>query len=369
MNARSVRLFTDTPLALREGGELSGIEVAYETWGTYDPERSNAVLVCHALTGDAHVAMHGPDDTPGWWDGIVGPGAVIDTRRFFVICSNVLGGCSGTLGPADPGPDGEIWGESFPVVTIQDMVQTQAALLDALGVSRLKLVIGGSMGGMQALQWAVSHPDRVELCVAVGATDRMHPMGIAFNEVQRQAIRLDPAFGDGRFPRGAGPASGLALARMIATITYRSDPSMQEQFGRRRVPPGSGSRATFEVERYLHHQGDKLVRRFDARSYLTLSRAMDLFDIYHGSARESLVRSRVKARVRLVGIASDILFPPEYSRRLVQRLRQDGVRADYRELTSMYGHDAFLRDIDEMETAIADLLGEMESACASHSSA
>ncbi|HYG60821.1 MAG TPA: homoserine O-acetyltransferase, partial [Symbiobacteriaceae bacterium] len=301
------------PLPLDSGRVLDEAVLCYETFGRLNARGSNAILVCHALTGDSHVAgRYDPSDRkPGWWDEAVGPGKALDTDRFFVICSNVLGGCQGSTGPAGINPaTGEPYGLDFPLVTTGDMVRAQARLLDHLGVSQLVAVVGGSLGGMQTLQWAVAYPDRMRGIVPIGGAGRFHPQGIAFNEVQRQAILNDPEFRGGRYYGTPGPVRGLATARMLGMITYRSDSSMWQQFGRElrpgreEIPPVADFGITYQVESYLHYQGDALVRRFDANSYLYLSRAMDLHDIGRGYPSYEAAHAAIRARVLSVGINS-----------------------------------------------------------------
>ncbi|NLW75923.1 MAG: homoserine O-acetyltransferase, partial [Methanomicrobiales archaeon] len=273
-----------SPLTLESGAVLPSVTVAYETYGSLNPDHSNAILICHALTGDAHVAgYHEGDDKPGWWEMVIGPGKAFDTDRFFIICSNVLGGCKGTTGPSSVNPEtGKIYGASFPVITIADMAHVQKRLIDYLGITNLFAVAGGSMGGMQALQWAVSYPDMVSRMVVIASTAYSTPQQIAFHEVGRCAIRSDPSWRNGQYYDQDGPASGLALARMIGHITYLSDESMHQKFGRDLQEKDSYSydfTTDFQVESYLHHQGDRFVERFDANSYLYITKAVDYFDL------------------------------------------------------------------------------------------
>lgn len=393
-------LFTpDRPLSLESGRSLAPVEVTYETFGRLNPSRSNAVLVCHALTGDSHVAgRYRPEDPrPGWWDDAVGPGKAIDTDRYFVICANVLGGCQGTTGPSSLNPaTGRPYGLDFPLVTVRDMVRVQAALLDHLGIDRLLAVIGGSLGAMQAIEWAVTFSDRVLGVIPIAGASRFHPQGIAFNTVQRQAILNDPDFRDGQYYPGPGPVRGLATARMLGMITYRSDESMWRQFGRQvrpahRLRPGAadyddgygghhsagspdasrrgqsgpesaddplsrGFGIAYEVESYLHYNGEALVRRFDANSYLYLSRAMDLHDISRGYGSLEAAYRRIKAEALVVGIRSDLLFPTYLQQEMVAGIREAGGRAEYVEMDSPWGHDAFLVDFHLIAGTVAGFL-------------
>lgn len=363
------------PWRLELGGVLEYVDVAYETYGRLNAAGDNAVLVCHALTGDSHPASHHPGDRPGWWEGMIGPGRYLDTDRWFVVCSNVLGGCAGSTGAASPHPeDGRPYGLRFPLVTVGDMVRVQRRLLEALGVRRLALVVGGSLGGMQALEWGVAAPDLVERVVAMGAPWASSPQAIAWNEIGRHAIMTDPDWAGGLY-NGRGPARGLAVARMLAMISYRSWEDFARRFGRARPAPGedpvarrAGDYATrlpeghpfrlqFEIESYLHYQGEKLVRRFDANAYLYLTRAMDLFDLgVHGDGAWERVR-RAGVRFTVVGIDTDLLYPAEEVRDLHAQLRARDVDAVYREITSPHGHDAFLLDIEQAGDVIREALG------------
>jgi homoserine O-acetyltransferase/O-succinyltransferase len=341
------------------GGALREVTLAYETWGELDRTGENAVLIVHALTGDTHAAGE-PDSAyrrGGWWSPMVGPGRPIDTEQNFVVCSNVIGGCYGSTGPAsfDPG-DGRPYAMRFPVVTIRDMVRAQKRLLDALGVRRLRLVIGGSIGGQQALEWAVEFPEFVDKAVPVAATNALGPQGLGMSELGRRAIMADPDWqGGDYYGTGRSPDAGLAIARMAGMMTYQSAPGQWERFGRRRASRPAlydefGGR--FEIESYLHYQGKDLVGRFDANSYLYLTRAMDLYDVAAGYESEEEAYARVEAEVLFVGISSDWLFPPHEVRKTAQRAREAGADARYVEIDSLSGHDAFLKDWDELEAAI-----------------
>jgi homoserine O-acetyltransferase len=344
-----VRFGPDKPLKLDAGVDLSPFQVAYMTYGELDARRANAILICHALSGDQHViGTHPATGKPGWWETMVGPGKPIDTNRFYVICPNVLGGCMGTTGPASRNPaTGEPYGLSFPVVTQRDMVRSQAMLLDHLGIESLLCVTGGSMGGMQALQWAASYPERVFAALPLGTAARHSAQNIAFHEVGRQAIMADPDWRGGRYlVDGASPGRGLAVARMAAHITYLSDAALHRKFGRRlqdRELPTFSFDADFQVESYLRHQGSIFVERFDANSYLYITRAMDYFDLaadYGGVLANAFKGSRT--RFCVVSFTSDWLFPTSDARQIVHALNASGAPVSFAEIVSDKGHDAFL---------------------------
>ncbi len=359
----TTRLLTlDEPFVLECGTALPRLEIAFETYGELDPAGDNAVYVCHALTGNAHASSWGgpAGGSQGWWDGLIGPRRPLDTSRHFIVCANLLGGCSGTTGPVNINPTtGNIYGMEFPQVTTRDMVRVQKRLLDELGVKRLQLVIGGSLGGMQVWQWLVDFPDFVEAGVPIAGTPQGSPWMIALNQVARQAIFNDPAWQGGRF-NGSGPDAGLALARMIATISYRSDRQFSERFSREPVPPTVGGLHDpddrFQVESYLRHQGHKLAERFDARAYVYLTRAMDHHDVAHGFDDLDAALGRIRSRVLAVGIDSDVLYYPHELTGAVERLRETGVSAWYRELRSPYGHDAFLIEYDQLNEIVGAFL-------------
>ena len=364
--ARRVRL--STPLALDGGGLLTPVEIAYETYGTLDADGSNAVLICHALTGDQHVASNHPrTGKPGWWTRMVGPGKPIDPARHFVICSNVIGSCLGSSGPATVDPaTGAPFGMAFPVLTIRDMVRAQAMLLDHLGVMGLRAVVGGSMGGMQALSWAATFPDRVRSCVVIASTARHTAQNIAFHEVGRQAIMADPKWrGGAYYGHDDPPASGLAVARMAAHITYLSEAGLTEKFGRKLQarpdsPDGAksfGFDADFQVESYLRHQGLSFTDRFDANSYLYITRATDYFDLaeeHGGRLANAFAQSR--ARFCIVSFDTDWLYPTAESRTMVHALNAAGAAVSFVELKSPYGHDAFLLDSPELNRVVDGFL-------------
>jgi homoserine O-acetyltransferase len=340
--------------------------VAYRTLGTLNADRSNAVLVCHALTGDQYVADRHPlTGRPGWWEVLVGPGRVIDTDRYFVICANVLGGCMGSTGPASRRADGRLWGTEFPPVTIRDMVRAQKRLIDRLGIARLFAVIGGSMGGMQALEWAATYPDHVFAAVPVATASYHSAQNIAFHEVGRQAIFADPHWHGGEYAtHGDIPARGLAVARMAAHITYVSEQALTRKFGRRlRAATEQEPEAVslfgdmFEVESYLRHQGSTFVRRFDANSYLTITRAMDYFDIA-AEHDDDLARAftGTKTRFCVVSFSSDWLFPTSQSRAIARALNRAAANVSFVEITTDKGHDAFLLDEPDFHSTLAGFL-------------
>jgi homoserine O-acetyltransferase/O-succinyltransferase len=356
------------PFALEGGGLLTGAVLAYETWGTLSPGRDNAVLVCHAVTGDSHA--HGDlvpgHRSPGWWNGFVGPGAPIDTERYFVVCVNVLGGCQGTTGPASPDPaTGRPWGARFPVVSIRDMVRTQALVADHLGVDRWLAVVGGSMGGMQVLEWGVMYPHRMRALIPVATAAAASAQQIGWWSSGRRAIRLDPRWRGGDYydaEPGDGPHEGLSIARMMSMMTFRSDDVFSSRFGREVVEPIDGFSLwqRFQVERYLEYQGDKLVRRFDANSYLVLTKAMDLHDLARGRGGFEAAFARIRAPLLSVGIDSDILYPPHQAREIVELAEQAGGEAEYAEIESPHGHDAFLIDLEALGEVVTKFLARVE---------
>jgi homoserine O-acetyltransferase len=350
------------PLRLDGGVLLSPVEIAYETYGTLAPDGGNAILICHALTGDQHVASpHPVTGKPGWWTRMVGPGKPVDPERHFVVCANVLGSCMGTSGPATVNPaTGQPWGMSFPVITIRDMVRAQAMLLDHLGVGRLKAVVGGSMGGMQALSWPATFPDRVEAVVVIASTARHSAQNIAFHEVGRQAVMADPRWNGGAYYDGEPPAAGLAVARMAAHITYLSEAGLTEKFGRRlqaREAKSFGFDADFQIESYLRHQGLSFVDRFDANAYLYITRAMDYFDLAeeHGGTLANAFRE-TRARFCLVSFDTDWLYPTRESRAIVHALNAAGAPVSFVELSSPFGHDAFLLEAPELNRVVDGFL-------------
>ena len=356
------------PLRLDSGNLLSPVEIAYETYGELAGDGGNAILVCHALTGDQHVASNHPiTGKPGWWSRMVGAGKPIDPARHFIICANVMGSCMGSSGPASINPaTGSPWGMRFPVITIRDMVRAQAMLLDHLGIARLAAVVGGSMGGMQALSWPATFPDRVRAAVVIASTARHTAQNIAFHEVGRQAVMADPRWAGGDYyASGEAPTAGLAVARMAAHITYLSEAGLTEKFGRRLQarpdrPDGAksfGFDADFQIESYLRHQGISFVDRFDANSYLYITRAMDYFDLAeeHGGMLANAFRGTA-TRFCLVSFDTDWLYPTAESRSIVHALNAAGAAASFVELSSPYGHDAFLLDSPELNRVVDGFL-------------
>ena len=348
-------------ISLDGGTTLAPVEVAYETYGELNAQKSNAILILHAFSGDAHVAgISHETGKPGWWDNMVGPGKAFDTNKYFMICSNVLGGCRGTTGPSSINlATGCPYAMSFPVITIRDMVRLQKMLIDHLGIRRLLSLSGGSMGGMQALEWAVSYPDRVVSAIPIACTTRHSAQQIAFNEVGRQAIMADPDWNGGDYYGKQPPARGLAVARMVGHITYMSDESMREKFGRRlrgKENFGFGFDVDFEVESYLRYRGSQFVSRFDANSYLYITKAMDYFDLTNGNRSLAGALEAVKARFLVISFSSDWLYPSYQSQELVRALRSRNCDVAYVELESNYGHDSFLVDVAEQSSLVRGFL-------------
>lgn len=352
-------------LVLDSGKHLGPVTVAYEVYGTLNPARSNAVLVCHGLSGDAHAAgwHEEPDDQPGWWDEMIGPGKAIDTDKFFVIATNSLGGCKGTTGPVSIDPKtNKKYGLSFPVVSIGDMVQVQRRLVDYFGIKTLHAVIGGSMGGMQVLEWAIQYPERVRYAIPIATTSKLSPLSIALDAVGREAIMTDEKWQNGQYHEaGKIPSEGLAIARMIGHITYLSDESMRRKFGRRlqtRATYGYDFTKEFEVESYLQHQGDKFVKRFDANSYLYLTKAMDYFDLEgkYGSLEHAF--EKVQAKFLVISFTSDWLFPVYQSKEIIKALIKNGKDVSYCNVDSHCGHDAFLLEFDHLGRLVKGFIGE-----------
>ncbi|MFE7033255.1 homoserine O-acetyltransferase [Streptomyces sp. NPDC057621] len=344
-------------LPLEAGGELPGVRLAFETWGQLAPDRSNAVLVLHALTGDSHAAGYAEPGHPtaGWWDALIGPGRALDTDRWFVVAPNVLGGCQGSTGPSSSGPTGRRWGGAFPFLTQRDQVAAEAGLTDALGIDRWALVVGGSMGGMRALEWAVSHPERTDALLLLATAAAASAEQIAWANLQLHAIRSDPNWRDGNYhDTGRGPLTGLGLARRLAHVTYRSEPELQVRFGRfpqDTEDPWHGGR--YQVESYLDHHAAKLVRRFDAGSYVVLSEAMNSHDVGRGRGGLRAALSRVTARTLVVGVDSDRLYPPSQQADLAAGITtSDGPRV----IESPHGHDGFLIEVDQVAALVDELL-------------
>lgn len=347
-------------LLLDCGATLTPIDVAYETYGELNAARSNAILILHAFSGDAHAAgVSHNDGKPGWWDNMIGPGRAFDTTQYFVICSNVLGGCKGTTGPACVNPaTGLPYGMTFPVISISDMVRLQKKLVNHLGVERLLAVAGGSMGGMQVLEWAVAYPEAVACAIPIATTSRHSAQQIAFNEVGRQAIMADPDWCEGNYYDKKPPARGLSVARMVGHITYMSDDSMREKFGRRfrQQEPLPDFSSVFEVESYLRYRGSQFVDRFDANSYLYITKAMDLFDVTNGHGSLAAALEHAKSRFLVISFTSDWLYPTYQSLEIVSALRGRNRDVAFCELQTNYGHDAFLVDVVEQTELIRGFL-------------
>lgn len=356
----------DPELKLRSGATLGPITLAYETYGELNTDKSNAILILHALSGDAHVAgRHAASDTkPGWWDEAVGPGKAFDTNKHFIICSNVIGGCKGSTGPATVNPKtGKPYGLSFPVITVADMVDAERLLIDHLGIDKLLTVTGGSLGGMRALQWAVSYPDRIRSAIVLAATARVSAQSIALNEVARQAIYADPNWKRGDYYDGERPNVGLALARMIGHISYLSETSMREKFGRllqEREQYGYEFNTEFRVESYLKHQGLTFTKRFDANTFLYITKAIDYFDLSLGLSSLAEAFRNVTAKFMIVSYSSDWLYPAAESEEMVRALLQNGVDATYVEIKSDYGHDSFLLEVDRLGGLTNDFLARVQ---------
>jgi homoserine O-acetyltransferase len=353
----------DEPFELDGGGSLQPVMLRYALYGELSQERDNAILVCHALSGSARVA--------DWWPQLVGAGRLFDTTRYCIIGVNILGSCYGSTGPTSLNPDkpGETYGNDFPLVTINDIVRAQARLIDHLGIERLHSVVGGSIGGMQALSLAVNFPERVERCVAIGAAP-LSAMGLALNHLQRQAILSDPAWLGGRYEQSAQPVNGLALARKLAMCSYKSAELFDERYARRPDRSGEDPRASlvgrFDIAGYLDYQGLSFTKRFDANSYLVISKAMDTFDLLQGYESEANALRRISARLLLVGISSDWLFPAGDVYALAERARAAGVNATYRELVSSHGHDGFLADAELLAPIIGAHLEEERASVLEH---
>jgi homoserine O-acetyltransferase len=374
------------PVRLDCGRVLAPVRIAYETYGELSAQRDNAILVCHALSGDAHAAGFsqeaakrstrdgfGADDRDGepgkglgWWDGMIGPGKAFDTDRYFVISTNLLGGCRGTTGPSSLNPaTGRPYGADFPVITVADMVRAERAFLDVLGIDRLAAVAGGSLGGMQGLEWAVTCPDKVDAVVAIASTHALQPQGVAWNAIAREAIMRDPAWREGHYYSGGNPPNaGMGVARMLGHITYLSSAALTDKFGRR-LQTGTDIRYTitepeFEIESYLRHQADSFVNRFDANTYLYMSRALSYFDLARSHGAGSLTRAleNVKARTLLISFSSDWLYPPSGSREIAEALKVLGKVAEHHEIDAPYGHDCFLLEEATQTPIIRRFLGQ-----------
>jgi homoserine O-acetyltransferase len=362
----------ENELKLQGGTKLGPITLAYETYGELNEDKSNAILILHALSGDAHVAgKHAASDTkPGWWDEAVGPGKAFDTSKYFVICSNVIGGCRGSTGPSTVDPKtGKPYGLAFPVITVTDMVEAERLLIDHLGIDKLLTVTGGSLGGMRALQWAVSYPDRVRSAIVLAATARVSAQSIALNEVARQAIYADPNWNKGNYYEGERPNVGLALARMIGHISYLSETSMREKFGRHlqeREQYGYEFNTEFRVESYLKHQGLTFTKRFDANTFLYITKAIDYFDLSLGLPSLADAFRDVTTKFMVVSFSSDWLYPAAESEEMVRALLQSGIDATYVEIQSSYGHDAFLLEVDRLSGLTHDFLSRVQKQHPAH---
>lgn len=352
-------------IELDSGREFGLIDVAYETYGELNEKKSNAILVCHALSGGAHAAgWHEGDEKPGWWENMIGPGKTLDTEKYFVICSNVLGGCKGTTGPTSTNPEtGEPYGLDFPIVTIGDMVKVQKKLIEQLEIDQLLAVVGGSMGGSQSLEWAIRYPSSLKFCIPIATAAKSYPQQIAFNEVRRQAVMSDPNWNEGNYYGSEPPKKGLSLARMIGHITFLSEESMRKKFGRRlqdKEDYGFEFSTEFEVESYLHYKGGAFVEEFDANSYLYLTRALDYFDLTEGGDKTlTEAFENVEANFLVISVSSDWLYPPYQSQEIVRALEANDVDVNYSEIRSSYGHDAFLLEHGQINHIITDFLSKV----------
>ncbi|MFH1377253.1 MAG: homoserine O-acetyltransferase [Planctomycetota bacterium] len=363
----SARLFTDAePLTLQSGATLAPVDVAYQTYGRLNADRSNAVFICHALTGSAHAAGYvvnasGARDY-GWWETSIGPGKSIDTDRFFVVCANILGSCYGTTGPTSVNPStGKAYCRTFPIITIEDMVRVQQRLMSHLGVERLACVIGGSLGGMQALEWSIRYPQQCGACIIIASAAAINAQAIAWDAIGRQAILTDANYRDGHYAdESVSPTKGLAIARMIGHITYLSDEGLTVKFGRalrHSVEPEYNFASEFSVETYLDHQGEKFVRRFDANSYLYITKAMDYYDLSARFGNLNDAFKSVNARYLVVSYSSDTLFPPYQSQAIVRALMSNDKEVTYIDIPSDYGHDAFLVETQPLGEILSSFLG------------
>ncbi len=358
--------FADKPelLSLESGSEIGPVTIAYETCGTLSPEKDNVILVLHALSGDSHVAGYykAKDTKPGWWDIMVGPGKGIDTDKYFIICINIIGSCAGSTGPSSTNPNtGNAYATDFPLITIGDMVDCQKALMDHLGIKSLLSVIGGSVGGMQVLEWAVRYPSMVRSAIPLATTTRHSALAIAFNEVARQAIMADPNWNNGHYYDGKKPDMGLAIARMIGHITYLSDESMRLKFGRKLQNRSALSfefGAEFQVESYLQHQGNKFIERFDANSFLYITKAADYFDLARQYGQGSLVKafSNCTSKFLVVSYTSDWLYPTYQSKEMVKAMKKNSLNVSFIEIDAQWGHDAFLLPNENLDSLIRGFL-------------
>lgn len=359
---RTQRMHWTTPLTLASGATLGPLTLAYETYGELAPDRSNAILILHALSGDAHAAGYhsSTDRKPGWWDGMIGPGRAFDTNRYFVICSNVIGGCRGSTGPSSPHPaDGKPYGSRFPIITIEDMVRAQQRLIDALGIETLLAVAGGSMGGFQALAWAVEYPQRVRGAILLATSARSSPQTVAWNYIGRRAIMADPRWQGGDYYDGEPPRDGLAVARMLGHITYLCEEKLEQRFGRRGDPGTLDLGPRFAIEHYLEHQAARFNDRFDANSYLVITRAMDSWDL--AARYGSLAAAFDQARARFLGLAysSDWLYPPSETYQMEAAAKAAGRSFTTHLIATDAGHDAFLTDLGAQSVLIRDFLDRL----------
>ncbi|MFH1783146.1 MAG: homoserine O-acetyltransferase [Candidatus Omnitrophota bacterium] len=352
----------EKPIKLDNGERFAPVTIAYEAYGTLDSKKSNAILILHGLSGDQHAAgFYEGEDKPGWWDEFIGPGKTFDTDKYFIICSNVLGGCKGSTGPSSINPETKKpYALSFPIVSIKDMVDCQKRLVDSLGIDKLLAVAGGSMGGMQVLEWFHSYPDRIHSAIPIATTIKHSPQQIAFNEVARQCIMGDPNWNNGDYYNSKAPAIGLSIARMIGHITYMSDRSMMEKFGREKKDKQDAFKFTadFEVEGYLHYRGENFVKRFDANSFLYITKAIDNFDLLRNKPINKVFH-RSQTRILVIAFKSDWLYPPYHSKEIVKACKIAGVKTSYCEIDSDYGHDAFLLEIKEEGRLISHFLNNV----------
>jgi homoserine O-acetyltransferase len=359
----SLRTFDFPELKLENGEALKDVTIAYETYGELNSARSNAILITHAFSGDAHAAFyHEGESRPGWWDSMIGPGKAFDTNRYFIICSNVIGGCAGSTGPSSVNKEtGAPYALDFPQITIKDMVNAQKRLVEHLGIEKLYSIAGGSMGGMQVLQWLVSYPNAVKSAIPIATTARHSPQQIAFNEVGRQAIMADPNWNGGNYYGREIPRAGLSVARMVGHITYMSEKSMAEKFGRRTKSDQDQTKfhADFEVEGYLRNRGDFFVRRFDANSYLYISKAMDLFDVSEGRPLSEKF-FELEAKLLVLAFKSDWLYPAHQSLEIVSACKIAGVPVTYLEIEAHYGHDSFLVETETQSRLVKNFLARVD---------
>ncbi|MDR2709353.1 MAG: homoserine O-acetyltransferase [Elusimicrobiota bacterium] len=356
------QIFSFDNLCLTSKKTIQKVDIAYETWGRLDNQKSNAILITHAFSGDSHAAKNEGNKQDGWWEKMIGSGRAFDTDKYFIICSNVLGGCAGSTGPSSINPkSNKPYGLTFPVITLGDIVHAQKKLIDSLGIKKLLCVAGGSMGAMQSLQWAVMYPESIASAIVISAAMKHSPQQIAFNEVGRQSIMADPDWNDGNYYGSKEPEVGLAIARMIGHITYMSDKSMEQKFSRRlkenKFSFDFGGKPDFEVEGYLHYKGNSFVKRFDANSYLYITKAMDYFEV---CAEDFCLQKNPKLKFLTIAFGSDWLYPPYQSQDIARQLKLKGYDASYCELKSTYGHDSFLLEIDIQAKLIKGFLNPLK---------